>query len=194
MNAVERALRDFLDARPRDVSIAVVGGVAVSARTEPRFTRDLDFVVAITSDSQAEHYIFRLRQLGYEIDIALEQTKQQRLSVIRLRHRGRGPLVDLLFATCGIEPEIVQAAEPMEIAAGIIANVAQVGHLLAMKLVSRDDKRRPQDRGDLAALAKVADATEWARADEAVRLINQRGFARNRDLQAALAEWRNLAI
>jgi hypothetical protein len=41
MNAVERALRDFLAARPKHVGIAVIGGVAVSARTEPRFTRDL---------------------------------------------------------------------------------------------------------------------------------------------------------
>jgi len=82
MNAVERALRGFLEARPGDVAIAVVGGLAVSARTEPRFTRDL------------------------------------------------------------------------------------------------------------AALAKVATEAEWLRAEQAVRLIEQRGFARKRDLQAALAAWK----
>lgn len=74
MNAVERALRDFLDARPDDVPIAVVGGLAVSARTEPRFTRDLDFAVAISNDEEATNYVFRLRQLGYQIVTALEQT------------------------------------------------------------------------------------------------------------------------
>jgi hypothetical protein len=190
MNAVERALRDFLDARPVDVAIAIVGGVAVSARTEPRFTRDLDFAVAVRNDGEAENYVFRLRQLGYEIETALQQTTQQRLSTIRLRRRGRGPLVDLLFAACGIEAEVVQAASPIEVVHGLVADVAQVGHLIAMKLVSRDDTSRPQDRGDLTALALVADANEWVRAEAAVRLIEARGFARKRDLRAALAEWR----
>ena len=59
-----------------------------------------------------------------------------------------------------------------------------------MKLVSRDDKRRPDDRGDLVKLASVATPTDWQRAEEAVRLIEDRGFARKRDLRAALAEWR----
>lgn len=194
MNAVERALRDFLDARPTDVAIAVVGGLAVSVRTEPRFTRDLDFAVAVRNDSEAEDYVFRLRQLGYEIEAALQQTTQQRLSTIRLRRRGRGPLVDLLFAACGIEDEVVQAASQLEVVDGVTVDVAQVGHLIAMKLVSRDDQRRPQDRGDLTALTKVADASEWARAEAAILLIEARGFGRKRDLRASLAEWRTRAL
>jgi hypothetical protein len=193
MNAVERALRDFLDGRPRDVAIAVVGGLAVSARTEPRFTRDLDFAVSIANDEEAESYVFRMRQLGYEVEAALQQTTRERLSTIRLRRRGRGPLVDLLFATCGIEAEVVHASSPMAVVTGLIADVAQVGHLIAMKLVSRDDTRRPQDRGDLLALSKVADDEEWARAEAAVRLIEARGYARKRDLQASLIEWRATA-
>ena len=36
---------------------ALVGGLAVSARTEPRFTRDLDLVVAVTNDREAEALI-----------------------------------------------------------------------------------------------------------------------------------------
>lgn len=82
MNAVERALRDFLAARPEDVAVALVGGLAVSARTEPRFTRDLDFAIAVVSDDEAAHYVFRLRQVGYEIVTALEQTTRHRLSTI----------------------------------------------------------------------------------------------------------------
>lgn len=192
MNAVERALRDFLTARPTDLSLAVVGGIAVSARTEPRFTRDLDFAVAVSDDSQAEQYVFQLRGLGYHVISNLEQVARGRLSTIRLRHKGRGPLIDLLFAACGIEPEIVAAAESIEIGAGLFTEVAMVGHLIAMKLVSRDDDRRPQDRADLLALGKVADETEWARADRAVRLIQERSFARNRDLVAALADLRQM--
>jgi len=32
---------------------ALVGGLAVSSRTEPHFTRDLDLVVAIATDEEA---------------------------------------------------------------------------------------------------------------------------------------------
>lgn len=193
MNAVERALREFLAARPNDVAIAVVGGVAVSARAEPRFTRDLDFAVAVANDDEASDYVFRVRQHGYEIVSALEQTKQQRLSTIRLRRGGRGPIVDLLFAACGIEVEIVQAAEPIEIARDLVADVAQVGHLIAMKLISRDPKRRPRDQQDLVDLARVADEHEWERAEAAIHLVDQRGFSRGRDLRAGLDEIRALA-
>jgi len=176
MNAVERALRDFLKARPEDVEIAIVGGIAVSARTEPRFTRDLDFAVSVTGDLDAEQYVFRLRQAGYQVT-DLEQMTTARQSTIRMRREGRGPFVDLLFAACGIEPEIVEAAEPAEITRGLVVDVAQVGHLIAMKLVSHDDKRRPHDRTDLLALGRVADKTEWARAEVAIRMIDERGFA-----------------
>ncbi|HMG21503.1 MAG TPA: nucleotidyl transferase AbiEii/AbiGii toxin family protein [Kofleriaceae bacterium] len=193
MNAVERALRDFLAVRPPDIAIALVGGLAVSVRAEPRFTRDLDFAVAVANDDEATQYVFRIRQLGYEIVSALEQTTHQRLSTMRLRRDGRGPIVDLLFAASGIEVEIVQAAEPIEIAGGVIANVAQVGHLIAMKLVSRDPKRRPRDQQDLVDLAGVADDREWRRAEQAIELIQQRGFSRGRDLRAGLVEIRSLA-
>jgi predicted nucleotidyltransferase len=193
MNAVERALRDFLEVRPSDIDIALVGGVAVSVRIEPRFTRDLDFAVAVANDDEATHYVFRLRQLGYEVLSALENVSTTRLSMIRLRRAARGPIVDLLFASCGIEREIVEAAQPLEIGAGIVFEVAQIGHLIAMKLVSRDDKRRPRDQQDLVDLAGAADAEEWRRASEAVELIHARGFSRGRDLRAGLAELREIS-
>jgi len=66
-----------------------------------------------------------------------------------LRRGGRGPLIDLLFAACGIEPEIVQAAEPLEIAAGVITDVAQVGHLIAMKLHALRSPARVENGIDL---------------------------------------------
>lgn len=192
MNAILHALRDFLAVRPPEVASAVVGGIAVSVRTEPRFTRDLDLAVAVTNDDEAASYVFHIRQHGYEIVTALEQTAQHRLSTIRLRRGGRGPVVDLLFAACGIEREIAEAAKPVEIAAGLVAEVAQVGHLIAMKLVSRDPKRRPRDQQDLVDLASVADDCEWQRAEVAIELIQQRGFARGRDLRAGLGELRGL--
>ena len=64
MNSVQRALRDFLAIRPADVPSAIVGGIAISVRTEPRFTRDLDLAVAVANDDEAARYVFRVRQHG----------------------------------------------------------------------------------------------------------------------------------
>jgi hypothetical protein len=75
----------------------------------------------------------------------------------------------------------------------VVTDVAQVGHLIAMKLVSRDPKRRPHDQQDLVALASVAEDGEWQRAEAAIELIAHRGFSRGRDLRAGLAEIRALA-
>ncbi|HJS73674.1 MAG TPA: hypothetical protein VJ921_05260, partial [Vicinamibacteria bacterium] len=55
------------------IPFALVGGLAVSARTEPRFTRDADLAVAIDSDEQAEALIFSLKRTGYSIDTLVEQ-------------------------------------------------------------------------------------------------------------------------
>ena len=35
-------------------AFALIGGLAVSARSEPRFTRDADFAVSVGSDAEAE--------------------------------------------------------------------------------------------------------------------------------------------
>lgn len=92
----------------------------------------------------------------------------------------------MLFASSGIEPEIVAAAEPIEVLPELELAVARTGHLIAVKLLARDDETRPQDAADLRALVSVADDVEMARAGEAVTLIEERGYHRGRDLGAAL--------
>ncbi|MGH3751647.1 MAG: hypothetical protein ACRDRP_02950 [Pseudonocardiaceae bacterium] len=113
--------------------------MAVSVRTEPRFTRDVDVIV-----------------------------------------------VDLLFASSGIEPELVASAELRQIDTGLVVPVARTGHLIAMKLLARDDETRPLDAADLLALREVADDSERHLAREAVELITARGYHRGRDLRGAL--------
>jgi hypothetical protein len=85
-------------------------------------------------------------------------------------------------------PEIVADAEPIEVFAGVSAAVARVGHLVALKLLARDDVHRPQDAWDLRVLAPLLDEQEERRARLAVRAITERGFARGRALESALDE------
>jgi hypothetical protein len=40
---------------------ALIGGLAISVRSVPRFTKDLDFAVAVADDSEAEGVVHRLR-------------------------------------------------------------------------------------------------------------------------------------
>jgi hypothetical protein len=89
---------------------ALVGGLAVSARTVPRFTKDLDFAIAVASDEEAEDLVHRLRSRGYYPAEVLEQDYVERLSGVRLERKGSDVLVDLLFASSGIENEVVASA------------------------------------------------------------------------------------
>ena len=190
MTGFEAALREATDHLTRaGVRFALIGGLAVSARTEPRFTRDADLAVAVESDVEAEAVIRDLRRHHYEVDTVVEQAAAGRLATVRLRrHTGNdAPVLDLLFASSGIEPEIVQAAEILEILPDLRIPVAGTGHLIALKVLSRDDDERPQDIVDLRALLKIATPSDRDRARESLRLITSRGFNRSRDLLAALA-------
>jgi hypothetical protein len=176
----------------RGKRFALVGGIAVSVRVEPRFTRDVDLVVAIASDADAEALVKDLVGEGLKALAVVEHDVQKRLATVRLASGGaeRGVVTDLLFASSGIEPEIVAEAEALEVFAGVVVPVARVGHLIALKLLARDEVRRPQDSIDLRALLGVADAAEIARAEVAVDLITARGFHRGRELRRALADAR----
>lgn len=170
------------------VSFALVGGLAVSVRTEPRFTRDADLAVAVATDREAEALIHALRDHGFLIAAVVEQEAVGRLATVRLSlsTEPRAPVVDLLFASSGIEAEIVAEAEPLELLPNLRMSVARVGHLIAMKVLSRDDVRRPQDLVDLRGLLRVAGEDELTRAQQALALIAARGYHRGRDLRSEM--------
>jgi Nucleotidyl transferase AbiEii toxin, Type IV TA system len=161
----------------------------VSVRSEPRLTRDADLAVLVSDDRDAETLVLALQARGWRVVTAIEQDAARRLATVRLAPGSEGALgtvVDLLFASSGIEPEIVAAADVIEAVPGLTAPVARLGHLIALKVLARDDRTRPQDRVDLAALLTRADAAALGEARESLVLVTRRGFQRGRDLLAAL--------
>jgi predicted nucleotidyltransferase len=175
------------DLRAIGVRWALVGGLAVSVRSEPRTTRDIDVAIAVTGDSEAEQVVQALRNRGYLEEEVMDHRDIDRLSTVRFRHRddGSGVVCDVLFATAGIEPEAVAAAEILEVLRGLYAPVARTGHLLAFKILAlRPDRpqERPQDFADIRELLQVADDAELRRARAALELISRRGFDRGKDL------------
>lgn len=184
---LRRAARDLDDlGRPW----ALVGALAVSARAEPRFTRDVDLVVAVTSDDDAERVVRDLQGRGYRLEAIVEQEATRRLATARLAPPEEALVVlDALFASSGIEPEIAQEADTLEILPGVRVPVATTGHLIALKILARDDRTRPQDRVDLVALAAAAGLEDIEQARAALALIAHRGFHRGKDLMADLEEF-----
>jgi predicted nucleotidyltransferase len=168
---------------------ALVGGLAVSVRAEPRFTRDVDLAVAAESDREAEGLVRDLRGVGYEVLETVEQETTGRFATARLLPPGGdagGVIVDLLFASSGIEPEVVASAEQIEVLPGLNVPVAGVSELIALKLLAQDETARPQDVSDLVALVPLATAEDFESARKLVRLIEGRNYHRGRDLSAEL--------
>jgi hypothetical protein len=190
VNPLAEALRraaDDLDESGR--RWALVGGLAVSAHVEPRFTRDVDMAVMVEDDHAAESLVRSLIADGYVVFSSLEHDSG-RLATVRMVRSFDGVevVVDLLFASSGIEPEVAQAAQTLEIIPGLLVPVARIGHLIALKVLARDDVTRPQDLADLRALLAEADANDLELAEKSVDLIQTRGFNRGRDLRAGLRE------
>lgn len=167
---------------------ALVGALAVGVRSEPRFTRDVDFAVAVDTDAEAEALVFSLSGSGYRVVASTEHETSGRIAAVRLLPSDADAptvVVDLLFASSGIENEIVGEAEELEVLPTFVARVALTGHLIALKLLS-EGANRPYDLGDLRGLLAVASDADLESARRAVGLIQERGYNRGRDLVASL--------
>lgn len=168
----------------------VVGGIAVSFRTIERTTKGLDLAVAVADDSEAEKIVRFLKESGYKIDQILEHDVGDRLSTVRLiSHGDPEVLVDLLFASSGIEQEVVASAELIEIFPNIRVKVATIPSLIALKVLSANDEDRLQDVIDLRNLINEAGEADVASARELLTRIRDRGYHRNKDLLAELESY-----
>lgn len=169
---------------------ALVGGFAVSARAQPRFTHDVDVCVLVETDEQAEQTVIAMRELGYSVIAIVEHEQFDRLATVRLGSPlSGGVLVDLLFASSGVETEIVTQADSLEILPTLVLPVARAAHLVVLKLLARDDESRPQDRMDLRELRRVLTLDDEAEVIRVAHLVRARGFNRERDMAALVTEY-----
>lgn len=161
---------------------ALIGGWALSAYVPPRFTEDADFAVAITSDTEADTIVFSLRQAGYGPP-HLHQHDTDRVSMVQLEHPVKEVLMDLMFNHSGIETEIVDQADEVDLfRTGLLLPVARLPHLIAMKALADREK----DLKDLDLLIPEATPGELGEARHAARLIQNRGLHPDKDVPALL--------
>lgn len=187
MTRLQQALVQLAaDLESLDVRWALVGGLALAAHVEARTTRDLDIAVSVRSDREAEELVRALRARGYLEHTLIEQEETGRLATVRFAAPGEGPdglVVDLLFASSGLEPEIVAEAVTLEVLPALRIPVIRVGHFIAVKVLAA----RPRDLEDVELLLTIADEKERDRAQAGAELIATRGYARGKDLPAELA-------
>jgi hypothetical protein len=130
-----RALRALNRA---DVPYAVIGATALGVRGLPRFTADLDVVVA------EEDAFAALDDAGFAAETEVERGEPPEAMYV-MRH-GKGQ-VDVLIASA--EPESTVIAEaPRAQVFGVEAPVASLEHLVLMYLYSN----QPRHLGDLARI------------------------------------------
>jgi hypothetical protein len=190
------ALRLTISALRREKArFALVGGLAVSVRSEPRFTRDADLAIATATDQEAEQLVRNLLLSGFRHSASLEQEVTGRLATVRLLAPSAGDdgiVVDLLFASSGIEPEVVAAATEERLAIGLTIPVAATADLIAMKILSERESRF-QDGADLIALLREVDEGGMRRVRTLLALMTERGAARGKDLDATLERYLSLS-
>jgi len=187
----EHLKRIIADLESIDVAYALVGGIAYGVRAEPRFTRDIDLTLVADSDQQAQQITGQFVRCGYLPEMEIANRHTGALATFRMRNRQpvagipveQSPFIDLLFSHCGIEKETIDASTPTEPFPGVITPTATVPYLLAMKVLSESD-RRLQDRIDLQNLIAVATQDDLSMVPGLLDLIDQRGFANGKDLQA----------
>ncbi len=168
------------------VRFAVVGGMAVSFRAIERLTKDLDLAIAVEDDPGAQMIVHEFSKLGYFIDDVFEHEVTKRMATVRMVSPAENPMyVDFLFASSGIESEIVDASEEGHLFSNINVRVAKVPSLIALKVLSARPSRM-RDIVDLQSLFEVASPSEIAEARKLLDLITERGYNRNKDLQKEL--------
>jgi hypothetical protein len=181
---------DWLESR--SIGYAIVGGIAVSFRAIERTTKDVDIAISVKDDKEAENIILSLTSLGYRVDTLLEQKISNRLATVRLLNGFEDSIyIDLLFASSGIENEIIQDADVIEILPNVKAKVASLSSLIAMKVLSADSDDRLQDILDIKSLIKNASQIDLDSAKNLMKLITERNYNRNKDLIAEFDSYLN---
>lgn len=191
MNQIERALELVTLIQGLGHRTALVGGLAVSLRARERFTRDIDFAVAVATDAIAEQLVMDVQRSGLRLVEIIEQESLGLLATARFadpESAAETPTLDLICASSGIEREAVAEAKSVRVLRQLTLPVAQIPHLIAMKVLAESDSRA-NDREDLRALLRVAGPRELERAFELVELISRRGFDRGKDLRGELARF-----
>jgi hypothetical protein len=179
------------DLHQSEVKWCLVGGLGTSVYVEPRTTKDIDVLVSVTGEEQADYLKDFLLSRGYTKPQVLRHSSPTRRMGWRVfipPSREASIPLDILVAACGIERDIVAGATTIEILPGVSLPVASLGHLIAMKVLSQNRFERLQDRVDLIALLRIATKQDRVILERSRAEITKLELAYGRDLLAELCD------
>jgi hypothetical protein len=131
------------------LAAALIGGHAVNAWAEPRFTADIDVTVAADADG-IEAVRRALLSLGYRVVRAVGAELPSGPDFLRLARGPDDPPIDLQAAKTGFQKEVIRRARPGR------PPIATPEDLIVLKLIAH----RPKDIADLRSLIAIP-ALDW---------------------------------
>lgn len=176
MNRVEGILGELADALAQaKLASALVGGHAVNAWLEPRFTADID--LTIEADPNAVRKVQRvLEQRGWMVEREYGANLPSGPDFIRFARGPNESVIELQVAKTDYQREVIRRA--VAGSAGFAVPVATIEDLIVLKLIAHRHKDRLDLLG-LAALPKVdwsyvkRWAAEWDVTDRLTALLNE---------------------
>jgi len=158
---VEDAIRQTLaDAvtflATNSVPFAVIGGIAVSVRGEPRFTADVDFVIGVDIDRGLE-LLSAVKGSAFAPLFSGVDEVVRTSFLLPLRHLRTRVKVDLAIGLTGFERQLIKRSHQEDLG-GVSAPVATAEDLLLMKVLAG----RPRDAEDGRSIAlKQGPKLDW---------------------------------
>ena len=131
---------------------ALIGGTAVNAYAEPRFTRDLDFTV-VADVSALARFASVLKDAGFEIARQQESDASSGPDFLQFIRPGTPHMVDIITARTEYQNLVI---ERTTLDLGKNVGVATLEDLIVLKLIAN----RPQDHVDTFHLARD-NAIDW---------------------------------
>jgi hypothetical protein len=128
------------------IAYALIGGLAVSLRAQPRVTADVDLVIAADVD-RALKLAGALEKTTFRPFFQDVTDVIEKAYILPLCHRRTSVKVDMAIGMSGFERQAVARAQRLEVA-GAMISVATAEDLLIMKVLAG----RPQDEQDLQGL------------------------------------------
>lgn len=162
----------------RGLRSALIGGLAVSLRGQPRMTVAVDLVVLASVD-EAIRLVADLAMTPFDPLFPGVEEVVATAFILPLRHRQTGIRVDLAIGMSGFEQDAVARATPVMIGAASIP-VVSIEDLLVMKALAG----RPQDDEDIRGLVAAGLQTiDW---QACLTLAERLGSAIDVDIAARL--------
>jgi predicted nucleotidyltransferase len=128
------------------ISYALIGGIAVSLRGQPRTTADVDLVIA-ANVPRVLQLLGQLSRSPFRPLFDDVEEVVQRALILPLRHAKTGIKVDVAIGLSGFERQAIERAESITVGGGVVC-VATAEDLILMKLLAG----RPQDMEDVRGI------------------------------------------